>query len=199
MIHRLSSVPLRTRRAGLPGGRRLRPPSCGVLFRSRTRARTVDIPKAVRRASPRGFRGRAPCRSRSTSSASSSRSSGRSGPMTRGLLTPYKRPTRGCTASAGSSRRRLGPDRRRAGARRGRDQCHPDLGGGLDGRARLQHVGGHRLPAHDRPHHRTRPRQGPVLWQGLRAARDRRAGKQAGSGLIGRLEERWRRRQEGDR
>jgi hypothetical protein len=29
-----------------------------------------------------------------------------------------------------------------------------------------------------------------------RAAKDRRAGKQAGSGLMGRLEERWRRRQE---
>ena len=32
-----------------------------------------------------------------------------------------------------------------------------------------------------------------------RAARGRRAGKQAGSGLMVRLEERWRRRQEGDR
>jgi predicted lipid-binding transport protein (Tim44 family) len=32
-----------------------------------------------------------------------------------------------------------------------------------------------------------------------RAARDRRAGKQAGPGLMGRLEERWRRRQQGDR
>jgi len=32
-----------------------------------------------------------------------------------------------------------------------------------------------------------------------RAAGDRRAGKQAGSGLIERLEERWRHRQEGDR
>ena len=32
-----------------------------------------------------------------------------------------------------------------------------------------------------------------------RAAKDRRAGKQAGSGLMGRLEERWRRRQERDR
>ena len=31
------------------------------------------------------------------------------------------------------------------------------------------------------------------------AARDRRAGKQARSGLMGRLEERWRRRQQGDR
>jgi len=31
------------------------------------------------------------------------------------------------------------------------------------------------------------------------AARDRRAGKQAGSGLMERLEERWRRRQQGDR
>jgi hypothetical protein len=30
-------------------------------------------------------------------------------------------------------------------------------------------------------------------------AKDRRAGKQAGSGLMGRLEERWRRRQQGDR
>jgi hypothetical protein len=32
-----------------------------------------------------------------------------------------------------------------------------------------------------------------------RAAKGRRAGKQAGSGLMGRLEERWRHRQEGDR
>jgi len=32
-----------------------------------------------------------------------------------------------------------------------------------------------------------------------RAAKDRRAGKQAGSGLMGRLEEPWRRRQQGDR
>ena len=31
------------------------------------------------------------------------------------------------------------------------------------------------------------------------AARGRRAGKQAGPGLMGRLEERWRRRQQGDR
>ena len=30
-------------------------------------------------------------------------------------------------------------------------------------------------------------------------AKDRRPGKQAGSGLMGRLEERWRRRQQGDR
>jgi hypothetical protein len=30
-------------------------------------------------------------------------------------------------------------------------------------------------------------------------AKDRRAGKRAGSGLMGRLEERWRRRQQGDR
>jgi Protein of unknown function (DUF3040) len=35
--------------------------------------------------------------------------------------------------------------------------------------------------------------------QKRRAARDRRAGNQAGSGLMGRLEERWRRRQDGDR
>jgi predicted lipid-binding transport protein (Tim44 family) len=35
--------------------------------------------------------------------------------------------------------------------------------------------------------------------QKRRAAKDRRAGKQAGSGLMGRLEERWRRRREGDR
>ena len=35
--------------------------------------------------------------------------------------------------------------------------------------------------------------------QKRRAAKDPRAGKQAGSGLMGRLEERWRRRQEGDR
>jgi hypothetical protein len=32
-----------------------------------------------------------------------------------------------------------------------------------------------------------------------RAAKGRPAGKQAGSGLMGRLEERWRRRQEGGR
>ena len=32
-----------------------------------------------------------------------------------------------------------------------------------------------------------------------RAARDRRAGTQAGPGLMGQLEERWRRRQQGDR
>jgi Protein of unknown function (DUF3040) len=32
-----------------------------------------------------------------------------------------------------------------------------------------------------------------------RRARDRRAGQQEGSGLMGRLEERWRHRQEGDR
>jgi hypothetical protein len=32
-----------------------------------------------------------------------------------------------------------------------------------------------------------------------RAARGRRAGTQAGPGLMGRLEERWRRRQQGDR
>ena len=31
------------------------------------------------------------------------------------------------------------------------------------------------------------------------AARGRRPGQQAGSGLLGRLEERWRRRQQGDR
>ena len=35
--------------------------------------------------------------------------------------------------------------------------------------------------------------------QKRRAATDRRAGKQAGSGLMGRLEERWRHRQEGGR
>ena len=34
---------------------------------------------------------------------------------------------------------------------------------------------------------------------GRRAARPRRAGKQAGSGLMGRLEERWRHRREGER
>jgi DUF3040 family protein len=33
----------------------------------------------------------------------------------------------------------------------------------------------------------------------LRAAKDRRSGKQAGSGLMGRLEERWQRRQQGGR
>jgi Protein of unknown function (DUF3040) len=45
-----------------------------------------------------------------------------------------------------------------------------------------------RVPAKAR-HSRTKPR----------AAKDRRAGKQAGSGLMVRLEERWRRRQERDR
>jgi DUF3040 family protein len=43
----------------------------------------------------------------------------------------------------------------------------------------------------------------PVKDQGpgnrRHAARGRRAGRQAGSGLMGRLEERWRRRQQGDR
>jgi hypothetical protein len=43
----------------------------------------------------------------------------------------------------------------------------------------------------------------PVAARGLgknrRAAGGRQAGKQAGSGLMGRLEERWRRRQQGDR
>ena len=45
-----------------------------------------------------------------------------------------------------------------------------------------------RVPAQDR---------GPGKER--RAARGRRAGEQAGSGLMGRLEERWRRRQEGGR
>jgi hypothetical protein len=56
------------------------------------------------------------------------------------------------------------PDRRRAAARRGRDQCHPDRSGGLCGHACLQHVGGDQFPAHDR-YHRARPCQGPALWQ----------------------------------
>ena len=37
------------------------------------------------------------------------------------------------------------------------------------------------------------------ITSGRIPAKDRRAGKQAGSGLMGRLEERWRRRQQGDR
>jgi hypothetical protein len=45
-----------------------------------------------------------------------------------------------------------------------------------------------RVPAKDR-----------ASRQGRRAAKGRRAGQQAGSGLMGRLEERWRRRQAGDR
>jgi Protein of unknown function (DUF3040) len=45
-----------------------------------------------------------------------------------------------------------------------------------------------RVPAKGRRSGRERP-----------AATDRRTGKQAGSGLMARLEERWRRRQEGDR
>ena len=44
-------------------------------------------------------------------------------------------------------------------------------------------------------HHRTRPRPGQGSGKERRAAKGRRAGKQAGSGLMGRLEERWRRRQ----
>jgi hypothetical protein len=45
-----------------------------------------------------------------------------------------------------------------------------------------------RVPAKDR-----------APGQERRAARGRRAGQQAGSGLMERLEERWRRRQAGDR
>jgi Protein of unknown function (DUF3040) len=45
----------------------------------------------------------------------------------------------------------------------------------------------------------TRPRQGQGSGKRRHAARGRRPGKQAGSGLMGRLEERWRRRQQGDR
>ena len=43
------------------------------------------------------------------------------------------------------------------------------------------------------------PAQATGSGQKRRAAKDRRAGKQPGSGLMGRLEERWRRRQERDR
>ena len=43
------------------------------------------------------------------------------------------------------------------------------------------------------------PAQDRAFGQERRAATGRRAGKQAGSGLMGRLEERWRRRQERDR
>jgi hypothetical protein len=47
----------------------------------------------------------------------------------------------------------------------------------------------------------TRARPGKDRGPGNRrhAARGRRPGQQAGSGLMGRLEERWRRRQQGDR
>ena len=43
------------------------------------------------------------------------------------------------------------------------------------------------------------PAQATGSGQKRRAAKDRRAGKQAGSGLMGRLEERWRHRREGGR
>jgi hypothetical protein len=43
------------------------------------------------------------------------------------------------------------------------------------------------------------PAQDRASGQQWRAAKGGRAGKQAGSGLMGRLEERWRRRQAGDR
>jgi DUF3040 family protein len=43
------------------------------------------------------------------------------------------------------------------------------------------------------------PAQGGASGKKRRAAKDRQAGRQPGSGLMGRLEERWRRRQECDR
>jgi hypothetical protein len=43
------------------------------------------------------------------------------------------------------------------------------------------------------------PAQRRASGKERRAAQGRRAGKQAGSGLMGRLEKRWRRRQERDR
>ena len=43
------------------------------------------------------------------------------------------------------------------------------------------------------------PAQGPRPGKKRRAAKSRRSGKQAGSGLMGRVEERWRRRQQGGR
>jgi hypothetical protein len=43
------------------------------------------------------------------------------------------------------------------------------------------------------------PAQARAAGRERRAAQSRRAGKQTGSGLPGRLEERWRHRQEGDR
>jgi Protein of unknown function (DUF3040) len=43
------------------------------------------------------------------------------------------------------------------------------------------------------------PAQDRAFGTKRRAAKVRRAGRQAGSGLMGRLEERWRRRQAGDR
>jgi len=43
------------------------------------------------------------------------------------------------------------------------------------------------------------PAKGRAAGNKRRAANGRRTGKQAGSGLMGRLEERWRRRQERDR
>jgi hypothetical protein len=111
--------------------------------------------------------GRAPCRSLSTSGASSSRSRRRSAPVTRGLLRPYARPT-GHRSGAGV------PSRRGAVARRGRGQCHLDRSGGLCGHARWQPMGGDRLPAHDWQHHRARPRRGQ--GPGQEAARCRGPG-----------------------
>jgi Protein of unknown function (DUF3040) len=75
---------------------------------------------------------------------------------------------------------------------------NPDRSGGLCGHACLQHVGGDQLPAHDR-HHRARPAKDRRSGKKRRAAKARRSGKQAGSGLMGRLEERWRHRQQGGR
>jgi hypothetical protein len=43
------------------------------------------------------------------------------------------------------------------------------------------------------------PARGRSAGQGRRAAEGGRVGRQAGSGLMGRLEERWRHRQEGGR
>jgi hypothetical protein len=75
---------------------------------------------------------------------------------------------------------------------------NPDRSDGLCGHACLQHVGGDQLPAHDR-HHRARPAKDRRSGKKRRAAKARRSGKQAGSGLMGRLEERWRHRQQGGR
>jgi len=91
------------------------------------------------------------------------------------------------------------PGRRRAAAGWGRDRCRVGRGGGLCGHARLQHVGGDQRPADDGHGHRVRPRHGRGPGNRRHAAGGRRPGQQAGSGLTGRLEERWRRRQQGDR
>lgn len=128
---------------------------------------------------PPGFHWRAPCRSLSTSAASSCRSKRRCAKVTCG----FRHGTRSRPAGALPA-----PDHRgsagvsgrcRAAARWGRCQGHPDRSGRLCGHARAQPVGGGQLPADDGKHHRERPRQGPGLWhEGAR--RQRPAGWRAG-------------------